>query len=262
MSQELVLLQKEDNGVAKIILNAPPLNLMTVAMNHRLDHILDEVADDKHIGVVVLTGAGQKAFSAGADIKEFSQFIQQGTMVSKKLEFECAVLDKLEALPQPTIAALNGITLGGGMEMALCCDFILMADHIQIGFPEIKLGLFPGSGGLIRLPKRIGKQKSKELLFWGKMISAAEALTLGLADEILPAEEVLPRALSLAEELSNMPWGSLRAIKRGIDDIMELHSAYATQYSLGLMSRILTTEDAREGVDAFIQKRQAHFNKM
>ena len=144
---ELVLLERLTGGIAQITLNSPPLNLITTQMNRRLDAILDEVSQDSTIRVVVIAGAGDKAFSAGADIKEFSAFVRAGTMVSEKLRLECDVFTKLDALPQPTIAALHGITMGGGIELALCCDYRILGEQVKLAFPEIGLGLFPGSGG-------------------------------------------------------------------------------------------------------------------
>ncbi len=260
MNADTVLFERMEKGIGKITLNTPPLNLMTVGLNERLNEILDEVGGDDSISVVILTGAGAKAFSAGADIKEFSTFVEKGTMVSEKLKFECHVLNKLAELPQPVIAALNGITLGGGLEMALCCDYILMADHIKVGFPEIKIGLFPGSGGLVRLPRLIGRARAKELMFFGNMITAAEAKEMGMVNEVLPAEDVLDRGIALARQLAEMPRQSLRAIKRGVDDIFEMPPSQGIRYSLGLISQVLASDDAKEGVDAFIHKREAHFN--
>ena len=258
--KDLVLLELIGNGVAKLTLNSPPLNLMTTRSNARLDELLDEIVKAPEIRVVVLTGAGEKCFSAGADIKEFAKFVQNGTMVSEKLTTECAVLNKLDALPQPTIAALNGITLGGGIEMALCCDYRILGDKVKIGFPEIGIGLFPGSGGLVRLPAIVGKNKAKELMLFGDKITAEEALSLGIANEVLPNEKVLARALERAEQLAKLPGESLKAIKRGINDVSEMPVAQGIEYSLGLISRVLSSPDAQEGVNAFLEKREPAFN--
>lgn len=259
-NNDLVLLERMGNGVAKITLNSPPLNLITTHVNRKLDAILDEVANDTRIRVVVITGAGKKAFSAGADVKEFSAFVQKGTMVSEKLKLECSVFNKIEILPQPTIAVLNGITLGGGIELALCCDYRIMGDRVKVGFPEIGIGLFPGSGGLVRLPRLIGKTKAKELMLFGDKITANQAFEIGLVNEVLPNEKVLERAMERAEQLAKMPGESLRAIKQGVNDICEMPISQGVEYSLGLISRVLSSKDAQEGVNAFLEKREPKFN--
>lgn len=258
---DIILLQRLDNGIAKVVLNDPPLNLMTVHMNKRLSRVLDEIAEDETIRVVVVMGAGERAFSAGAHIKEFANFVHRGTMVSDKLELECEVNEKLSNLPQPTIAALRGITLGGGIEMALCCDYRILGESAEIGYPEIKLGLFPGGGGLARLPEIVGKTKAKELLFLGETISSKEALRLGLVNEVLPDDKVVERAMERAEQLAKMPGESLRAIKKGVNDVYEIPIPQGVEYSLGLISRLLSSKDAREGVNAFLEKREPKFNQ-
>ena len=261
MEKNVVLLERMESGVAKLTLNTPPLNLITTQVNHRLDELLDEITEDRTIRVVVLTGAGEKAFSAGADIKEFADFVKKGTMVSEKLHLECNVFNKVEDLPQPTIAALNGITLGGGIELALCCDFRIMGECVKVGFPEIGIGLFPGSGGLVRLPRLVGKTRAKELMFFGEKITAQRAMEIGLVDEVCPNEQVLSRAIERAESLAKLPSDSLRAVKRGIQDVAEMPIQQGVEYSLGLISRLLSTEDAREGVNAFLEKRNPVFNQ-
>ena len=261
MDEEMVLLQRLDDGVALVTLNTPPLNLMSVQLNHRLYGVLEEIEQDDAIRVVVLTGAGEKCFSAGADVKEFARFVKAGTMVSEKLKFECEVLNRLEDLPQPTIAALNGIVLGGGIEMALCCDYRILAQEVTLGFPEIGIGLFPGSGGLVRLPQLVGKTKAKELMLFGEKISAQEALDIGLVNEIRPKGQVLERALERAKSLAKMPRQSLRAVKKGVNDVCTMPTVQGVAYSLGLMSQVLTTDDAQEGVNAFLEKRDPKFNR-
>lgn len=259
--QEVILLDRLENGIGKITFNTPPLNLMTTDFNRCLTQKLMEIREDDEIRVVIITGAGTKAFSAGADIKEFAKFIAAGTMIQEKLRQECATLDLLELLPQPTIAAVNGVVLGGGLELLLCCDYIILPDHIKLGFPEIQLGLFPGSGGLVRLPKRIGAERAKELMLFGKMLTAQEAKELKLANEILPADEVYARALTCAEQLARMPRHALRAVKQGIYDSILMPTQQGVQYSLGLMSQLLSDPDCWEGVEAFLQKREPHFNR-
>lgn len=258
---ELVLLERLTGGIAQITLNSPPLNLITTQMNRRLDAILDEVSQDSTIRVVVIAGAGDRAFSAGADIKEFSAFVRAGTMVFEKLRLECDVFTKLDALPQPTIAALHGITMGGGIELALCCDYRILGEQVKLAFPEIGLGLFPGSGGLVRLPRLVGRTKAKELMLFGDKISAKKALEFGLVNEVAPGAQVLARAIERAKQLAALPGTSLSAIKQGIDDICEMPVSQGIEYSLELMNQVLSTPDAQEGVNAFLERREPKFNR-
>lgn len=257
----LVLLEKFADGVAHLIFNNPPLNLMSANFNLQLDRILDEITGDDEIRAVVVTGAGEKAFCAGSDIKEFPDLVRDGTHIKKKLDPENQLLDKLSFLPQPTIAALNGVTLGGGGEVALCCDLRIIGESGRIGFPEIKLGLFPGSGGLVRLPRLVGDSRAKELMFFGELISSRKALEIGLVNEVVPDQNIVERAHERAVQLANLSTQAIQSIKLGVNQVHDMPHQQGIRYSLELSRNIFLTDNGKEGVSAFIEKRPPMFNQ-
>jgi enoyl-CoA hydratase len=173
------------DGVGIVTLDNPPLNLITRQFTRDLDDTLAVIEANSDVRTVVVCGAGPRAFSAGSDIKEFPGLIDRGTVVEEKLSFENDAFDRLAGLPQPTIAAIRGLTLGGGAELALCCDYWIMSADARIGFPEIHLGAVPGSGGLSRLPRLIGVSRAMGLLLDGNPIGANRALEIGLVNEVV-----------------------------------------------------------------------------
>ena len=167
MPQDPVLCAIED-GVAVVTLNNPPLNLVTLEMTRRLNDTVKRLADDPAVRVMVLTGAGDKAFCAGSDIKEFPEMMAAGAVVPKKLALENEAWSRVDDFPKPTIAAVSGLAFGGGLELAVCCDLIVAEEGARVALPEIKLGVFPGSGGTIRVTRRIGEGRAKEMMFFGE----------------------------------------------------------------------------------------------
>jgi len=232
-----ITLERGADGVALLTLNRPPLNLFTLTMTRAFDARLREVAADPSIRALVLTGAGERAFGAGSDIREFPDYLRAGTVISGKLRFENEVFNRLEDLPQPTIAALRGVALGGGLEIALCCDFRVGADDLRLGSPEVKLGVYPGSGGLLRLPRLVGEARAKELLYLGDFIGADTALHWGLLHRKVPAAEVVPAALALAGELARRPAAAVRIMKRGLRELAGRPRDEAVEASFGLSAR-------------------------
>lgn len=245
--------------MAILTLNRPPLNLFTLEMTKAFGQRLQEIKDDSSIRSVVLTGSGNRAFGAGSDIKEFPQFFDTGTVIDVKLRHENEVYNRLEDLPQPTVAAMKGVALGGGFELALCCDFRVAADDMKLGLPEIKLGVYPGSGGLIRLPRIIGQSRAKEMLFLGNFISAEQALNWGAVNRMVPKEEVLGTAIEFAAELANRPATAVRIMKKGMRDLENKSRDEAVEISYALSEVVFSTEDAKEGVDAFFNKRDPEY---
>jgi enoyl-CoA hydratase/carnithine racemase len=256
----LVRLERVAPGVGLLVLSNPPLNLVTLDLTRALEQVLEEIASDEEIRVLVVTGVGEKAFCAGSDIKEFPSLRARNRVIEDKLDRENRVYDQLEDLPQPTIAAIRGLALGGGLELALCCDFRLVGDTARLGVPEVKLGVFPGSGGLYRLPRAVGESRAKRLMFTGDFVGAAEAERIGLADEVVPDGEVLGRAERLAEQLAERPQPALRAIKAGVRETAWVARERALQRSLELSRHVFSTPEAGEGVAAFLEKRQPDFN--
>jgi len=253
----LVRVERE-GAVAVIWLDNPPLNLMSAALTSDLDRAILELAEDQRVRVVVVTGAG-RAFCAGSDIREFPPLMEQGTVVSDKLSYENAVFDRLADLRQPTIAALNGIALGGGAELSLCCDYRIMADNGQIGFPEIRLGTIPGSGGLTRLPRLIGVAQALALVLDGTTLMADQAARIGLVSEVTPRDAVLTSAVERARRWAAQPARAVQNIKRGIAHGADGPLAEATQRTLELSAVVWRSVDMQEGVRAFLEKRTPNF---
>lgn len=206
--------------------------------------------------VVVLTGTG-KGFIAGADIGEYDGVSQADFDDYQRLGRR--VFDALEALPQFTIAAVNGYALGGGFEVALCCDVILASERAKFGLPEIKLGLLPGGGGTQRLARAVGTRYTKLLVSTGRIVSAADLHNRGLLVGTYPPNELLPNALQLAEELATVAPLPLRAAKRVVDDGVGLPLADALTLEQGVLSELFASADAKEGVAAFVAKRPPTF---
>jgi enoyl-CoA hydratase len=245
-------------GVAILTLDNPPLNVMSIDMGRQISDALDAVAMDDEVCAVVLTGAGERAFMAGADIKEFPRYLQEDIAEQMALEFD-ATLTKLSRLDKPTIAALNGLTLGGGCEVALACDFRIAEEQVSIGLPEVKLGVFPGAGGTQRLPRLIGAAKAKELILTGEPVSAAEAYRIGLVNRVVPTGQALAASLEFAAVFKARSLQSLSRAKRAIDDGLDLSLEEGLRLEARLFGEVFRTEDAKEGIQAFIEKRLPNF---
>lgn len=252
-----ILVDKKENGVTLVTLNNPPLNVITLDMTARLTTLFDELEKDNHTRVVVITGAGERAFCAGADIKEFNAV--RDNVIEKKLKKENLAFQKIEDLSKPVIVAMQATTLGGGCELALACDIRLMADDAKIGTPEIKLGVFPGSGGIYRLPRIVGQQYAMEMMFTGEMITAQEAYRIGLVNHLAPKDKVLEMAMTLAEKIAKGPRLGLKAMKEGVRKSFELGREQMVALNLELSDEVFRSDDCAEGVDAFFEKREPKF---
>ena len=252
-----VAVERKKGGVAVITLNNPPLNLQTLELMGQLEKAVMELNDDDMVRVVILTGTGSRAFSAGSDIKEFPQL--SDNFVEKKLRRENAVFNRIEGMQKPVIAAINGAALGGGCELALTCDFRIMDEKAQIGLPEIMLGTSPGSGALSRLPKLVGVSRAMQLMWSGTALSAQQARAIGLINRIAPEGQVLETAYAMAYELSMQAAFAIRCIKHAVQAAPFQTSAEAVEMSLRLSEEIFKTEDSAEGPRAFLEKRRPHF---
>jgi enoyl-CoA hydratase len=214
-------------------------------------------AEAASIRALIVTGAGEKAFIAGADIKQFV-----GMTPEVAAEFSGkghAVFRKFETISIPVIAAVNGFALGGGLELALACDFIVAAENAKFGMPEVTLGLMPGFGGTVRLPLRVGVARARELSYLGTMISAQEAQLMGLVSRITTRAELLPTCLELASTIALRGPQAIARVKRSINEGMSLTEDEALRLEQSLFSGIYATDDAEEGVRAFIDKRKPLF---
>ncbi len=248
-----------DNGLAVITLDNPPLNVVSLQMTRTLDETLQAIAEDASVRALVLHGAGEKAFCAGSDISEFEQYMAPQAAIEKKLYAENEMYTRLARFPWPTIAAVHGVAYGGGLELAVCCDMIVADAEARFALPETKLGLFPGSGGTVRVTRRIGPARTKEMVMFGEPIDARRALDWGLVNWIADAGGSLALALELGRKLAQGP-RSMRAAKQAIDMAFDLPEQDAIARMLPLIDQAFTTDDCREGVRAFQERRPAKFS--
>ena len=244
-------------GVAVLTLNNPPMNLVTLGLTRELDGALERLAGDGTVRALIVTGAGERAFCAGSDIKEFGGVADD--VVGKKLTAENAAFSKLARFPRPTIAAINGVAFGGGLELAVCCDLLVAAADARLALPEVKLGVFPGSGGTIRVPRRIGEGRAKLLMFTGEPIDAGTALAWGLVDRVAPPGQVLAAAQQLAAALTALPGRALAIMKAAVAVGLEHPEADAVRRTLALSAEVFQTADCREGARAFLAKEPPRF---
>jgi enoyl-CoA hydratase/carnithine racemase len=255
MTPELVVV--ESGPVTVVRLENPPLNLVTVELTRRLDRALAEIESDPDVRCVVVTGTGERAFCAGSDVKEFEAL--KGRVGEGKLLLEKAVYRRLARLPVPTIAAIQGDALGGGLELALCCDLRVADEGAQLGLPEVRLGVMPGSGGTQRLPRVVGLAKAKELILTGEIISAAEAAEIGLVNRVAPPGRALDEARATAATIAARGPLAVREAKRALDVAGDVSLDDGLAYELDASERIFASQDMLEGAQAFFEKRPPRF---
>jgi methylglutaconyl-CoA hydratase len=239
------------------ILGEPRRNSLSVALLRELLEHEARAAADKSLRVVILTGAGAKAFCAGADLKERAR-MDEGAVAGFHKAIRSA-FDGLEALPQPVIAAINGVALGGGLELALACDLRLAAVSAELALPEVGLGIIPGAGGTQRLPRVVGVGRAKELILTARRITAPEALAVGLVGQVVPIDQLADAALQLAERVARNAPVSLRQAKRAIDRGVTLPMAEALDLENKLYQACIPTADRQEALQAFAEKRAPVF---
>ena len=257
MTYDNIIVTVED-GIATITFNRPKtLNALNGDLLREFSNTLDEIAADEDIRVLILTGAGEKAFVAGADITELARF--NALQAKRFSETGHALLGKLQTLSIPVIAAVNGFAVGGGSEIALACDFIYASENDMLGQPEINLGIIPGFGGTQRLPRLIGKNLAKELIFTGKMVSATEALTMGMVNKVCPQEQLMDDVIQTAKTMATKGKASLRAAKQAINSGINVDLASGCSIETDAFSLCLASPDAKEGTSAFLEKRTPEF---
>jgi enoyl-CoA hydratase/carnithine racemase len=249
--------KSEDDGVEILVLNHPPVNALGTRLLADLDRRIGELEADSKVRAVVLTGEGQY-FSAGADVKEMATIdLSSAPEVARR---GLAVYGRLASLRVPVIAAINGLALGGGLELALACDLRLAGDSAKLGAPEVTLGLIPAYGGTQRLPRLVGVAKAKELIFTGAMISAAEALRIGLVNKTVPAGQELRAARDLAHTIAQRAPRAVQAAKRSIVEGAERPLAQGIENETRLFeTEVMGSEDLAEGIAAFVERRPPKF---
>lgn len=254
---DIVTVEKEDR-IAVVTVNRPDaLNALNSEVLEGLKKAAENVLQDEEVLVVIVTGAGDKAFVAGADIKEMigktPMEMRQFTILGHH------VMDMFAKMEKPTIAAVNGFALGGGCELAVACDIRIASDNAKMGVPEVGLGIFPGFGGTQRLTRLIGKGRACELVFTGKMIGAKEAERIGLVNKVVPQAELVKEVLALAKEISGKGPLGVRLAKSAINRALEGGLDDGLAYERELVSLAFSTEDKEEGLKAFMEKRRPKF---
>ncbi len=251
---------KIEAGIALVTLDNPPLNVVTVAMTKALDSTLEGLEADPEVRVLVLTGAGERAFCAGSDIREFAAFTgPEGRALERKMIAEMAMYGKLDKFPKPTVCAMNGSALGGGLELAACCDLLVAAENVLLALPEVKLGVFPGSGGPIRIARRIGEGRAKEMILLGEPVAASTALAWGLVNLVTRPGEALDGARELAMRLAELPGNALRICKEAVDLAFDYSQEEAMERSLRLSGEAFAHPEIEEGIRAFFAKQKPNF---
>lgn len=238
-------------GVGTIRLDRPPMNALDVAVQDRLKELAEEATRREDVRAVIVYG-GEKVFAAGADIKEM-QAMDHTAMVLRARALQEA-FTAVARIPKPVVAAITGYALGGGCELALCADFRIAAENAKLGQPEILLGLIPGAGGTQRLARLIGPSRAKDLIFTGRMVKADEALTLGLVDRVVPADEVYAEAHAWAAKLAKGPAIALRAAKESIDTGLETDIETGLAVERNWFAGLFATEDRERGMKSFVEE--------
>ncbi len=249
---------KIEEQIATITFNRPEvLNALNEASLKEFSHAIDKVAGNEDIRVLILTGAGDKSFVAGADIKEFLKFNALKAKIFSEMGH--GIVNKLQKLPIPVIGAVNGFALGGGCEVVIACDFIYASENAMFGLPEINLGIIPGFGGTQRLPRLIGKNRAKEMIFTGKMIPAAEAQAMGLVNKVCAQDQLMDEVLNVAKIIVSKGKVSLRAAKQAINTGMDVDLKTGCRIEIDAFVICFASSDAKEGAQAFLEKRAADF---
>ncbi|MEJ2237095.1 MAG: enoyl-CoA hydratase-related protein [Gemmatimonadales bacterium] len=257
MPENLNVLADIKGRVANLTINRPEkLNALDSETRAQLIEALDEIAGNDSVRVVVLTGKGEKAFVAGADIAEFEG---RSTMDQYAVMKRRRVFEAIESLPKPTIAAVNGYCLGGGCELAMACDIRIASDNAKLGQPEVNLGIIPGGGGTQRLPRLVGMGRAYKLLYTGEIIAADEALQIGLVDEVVPQSELLRRVADLATRIAEKSPLTLRIIKEAVRASARAPLDEGIRLETTLFGLAFSSEDKAEGIAAFLEKRPPDF---
>ena len=250
---------ERDGATAIVTISRPKvLNALNTQTLDELRRAILELTQDEGVRVVILTGAGEKAFVAGADINELA--VQTPTSGREHALAGQQVFDLIENLGKPVIAAINGYALGGGCELAMACTLRLAADTARLGQPEIALGLIPGYAGTQRLPRLVGKGKAMEMMLTGTPITADEAHRIGLVNRVVPAADLMTSARALAAQLAANAPIAMRYIINAVNTGVEIPFADACQYEATLFGLVASTDDMREGTAAFLEKRKPAFN--
>jgi enoyl-CoA hydratase len=253
MAYETLLIEK-DGSVAIVKINRPPVNSLNATAYSEIYDAFCQLEKDDSVNAILLTGAGEKAFAAGLDIKDVA-----GKTIPKYSEFARTsrmTVDKVAAVDKPTVAAVFGFTFGGGCELALACDLRIAATDASIGCPEVNLGIIPGSGGTQRLTRLVGMTKAKEMLLLGDAVNGDEAYRIGLVNKVVPKEKLMEEAMAVAKRLAEKPKVAVSLIKTSINTGADMALAAAISFENECFTVAYVSEDGREGMAAFAEKRK------
>jgi len=258
MSEYVNLLLEVNDGIAIVTINRPKaLNALNAATIYELDKMFDELGANSAVKAVIVTGSGEKSFVAGADITEMqSMSAIEGRNWGKLAQ---AVFNKIENLPKPVIAAVNGFALGGGCELSMACDIRIASEKAKFGQPEVSLGIPPGFGGTQRLPRLVGKGRAKEMLFTGDMIDAAEACKIGLANKVVEPEELMNTAKAMAQKIMSRAPVAVQVCKSAVNEGLDVDLESGIAYEAEIFGLCFATDDQKEGMTAFVEKRKPNF---
>lgn len=243
-----------ENHVAVITINRPPLNPLNTTVFEEMSSLMSELDQNSEVKAVIITGSGEKAFVAGADIHQMMNLSQIGMMEMNNISR--AVFTQIENLSKPVIAAINGLALGGGLELALACDFRISSENSKFAFPEVGLGIIPGGGGTQRLQRIVGQGIAKELLYFGEMFDAAKAEKINLVNKVVSADQVLNTAKEWANKLVKKPVVALRMLKVAVNTGANVDLESGLTIESACFSNAFSTEDRKEGMQAFVEKRK------
>jgi enoyl-CoA hydratase/carnithine racemase len=247
-------------GVATLVVDRPPLNALSYQAKEEIGACLEEIAADPAVRCVVVFGAGGRAFSVGSDIKEFPE-VTARRLGRQRAVHEHALYNRLDFFPVPTIAAIEGHCLGGGLELALACDLRVAGEGSRLGLPEVTLGVFPAGGGTERLPRLIGESRARELIYTGDPVDAQEAWRIGLVNRVAPTGQALTTAQELARVIASRSAVTLRTVKSVMDRGLAMDLLQAQQLAIEAIGDLFQSEAVREGVAAFLEKRPPRFRE-
>jgi enoyl-CoA hydratase/carnithine racemase len=257
-SSLIALIDRPAPGIAVVTLNRPEVrNALSIALIERLLDVFSALSEERDLRALILTGAGEHAFCAGADLRERRSLPSEDRSVHTELINSLA--DAIALFPTPVIAAIHGYALAGGFELALACDLRIAATDTVVGLPEVKIGIFPGAGGLVRLPKLAGSSVAKDLIYTGRQVEADEAFELGLLDRVVPLPDVLPTAVRLAETIAANAPLAVRAAKQALHDSEGLPEPAAHRVVNEHRRTLDHTHDYEEGLAAFAERRKPRF---
>jgi len=240
-----------DGGIGTIRLDRPPMNALDAAVQESIRAAATEAAERRDVAAVIVYG-GEKVFAAGADIKQM-QAMSYADMVDRSGALQSS-LSAVARIPKPTVAAITGYALGGGLELALCCDFRVCAQDAKLGQPEILLGIIPGAGGTQRLPRLVGPSRAKDLIYSGRFVDAEEALAFGLADEVVAPDEVYAAARRRVERYVGGPAYALRAAKEAVDRGLEVDLETGLEIERIQFAALFATQDRARGMTSFVEQ--------